>query len=170
MARRKPPDPETVRELRDMLAAPKAWVAAGEITWVDAGGRPKGYKFRAALSVGGHTPDTLYVDAYYKQSSIEGVPDKLSLSLFYRNERILGLDENGASHHRNDVGVGREYFLKRVDHPHLHTISDDAICGYAEPLERADFTAHWDTFLAHAGIDNAPAFRLPPGQRELLLR
>ncbi|CAE6837562.1 hypothetical protein [Xanthomonas arboricola] len=169
MARRMPPDPELVRELREMQAAPKIWVAAGEIAWVDAGGRPKGYKFRAALSLEGYTPDTLYVEAYYKESTIEDVPDKLSLSLFYRNHRILGLDENGATRHRNGVGVGRQHYLELVGHPHLHTISDDAVCGYAEPLESAEFSAHWATFLSHAGIENAPVFSLPPGQRELPL-
>ncbi|WP_146010644.1 hypothetical protein [Xanthomonas arboricola] len=155
--------------MREMLAAPKIWVAAGEIAWVDAGGRPKGYKFRAAVSVEGLTPDTLYVEAYYKESTIEGVPDKLSLSLCYRNHRILGLDENGFTRHRNGVGEGRQHYLQLVGHPHLHTISDDAIYGYAEPLEPAEFAAHWATFLGQASIENAPAFSLPPGQRELPL-
>ncbi|MBO9829418.1 hypothetical protein J7373_14285 [Xanthomonas sp. A2111] len=170
MARRTPPDREFVRDLRHVLATPKAWISAGEIAWVDAGGKPKGYKFRAALSVQGHTPGSLYVDGYYKPSSIEGVPDKLSLSLFYRDQRILGLDEDGPGRHRNSVGEGRPHFLKSIHHPHLHTISDDAIYGYAEPLEPAEFSEHWHSFLFLAGIQNGPNFSLPPGQRELPLR
>lgn len=171
MAPPPPPDPDLVDELRGVLLLPKRWISLGEIPWVDAGGRPKGYKFREHLALdGGLQPATLYMDGYYKESTIEGSNDKLSLCLFYKNKRILGIDDDGPSRHRNEVGVGRPYFQQTINHPHIHTISDDSFDGYAEPIQPGSQADFWALFLAQAAISGAPPFGLPPEQRELIPR
>lgn len=159
------PDSTLVAELRQMVSLPKAWVASREMPWVDAGGRPRGFKCRQRLALpDGSQPATLFVSCYFKPSGVQGSPDKLSLGLFYRNVRILGLDENGPSGHVNTVGSGRPYFGQRIGHPQLHTISDDGPYGYAEPLESMSLEGYWDYFIAAAGITGSPPFRLPTQQ------
>lgn len=156
------PDPTLIAEIRQMIALPKTWVASGEMTWVDAGGRPRGYKFRDRLALeDGSQPASLFVECYFKPSSMQGCPDKLSLSLFFNHHRVFGIDDNGPSGHVNHVGVGRSYFGQRVGHPHVHTVSDDSIYGYAEPLESMTFEGYWDYFVSTVGITGAPAFKLP---------
>lgn len=103
------PDPHLIEELRGVVLLNKSWVSGGEIAWVDAGGKPKGYKFREHLALaGGLQPATLFVEGYYKPSDIPGGRDKLSFCLFYKNKRILGIDDDGVSRHRNSVGVRLE--------------------------------------------------------------
>ncbi|MGH8118405.1 MAG: hypothetical protein ACREPJ_14085 [Rhodanobacteraceae bacterium] len=132
------------------------------MTWVDAGGRPRGFKFRERLALpDGSQPASLFVECYFKPSSIQGSPDKLSLSLICNHHRVFAVDENGPFNHRNEIGVGRPYFGKLVGHPQVHTVSDDGIEGYAEPLERTSFEGYWHYFIAGAGITGAPPFRLP---------
>lgn len=163
------PDATLVAEIRRMIALPKAWVAVGEMAWVDAGGRPRGFKFRERLALAdGSQPASLFIDCYFKPSSIQGCADKLSLSLFFSHYRVLAIDENGPSGHINSVGLGRPYFGKRVGHPQLHTVSDDCIYGYAEPLEPMSFERYWDHFVSEAGITGAPPFQLPILQLGLL--
>jgi hypothetical protein len=170
MARNAPPTVDQIRELRQIITLPKRWLSAGEMPWVDAGGKPKGFTFREHLALeGGLQPATLFVDGYFKPSTIEGSRDKLSLCLFYKNSRILGIDDDGASRHRNVVGVGRPLYQHTINHPHLHTVSDDSIDGYAEPLPESTFDAFWSQFLEMASIEGGPRFSLPPAQRELLL-
>lgn len=167
MAGRAEPDRTLVAELRLMVAEQKLWVAPHEIDWVDAGGRPKGMKFRHGLAMdGGLQPESLFVQGYFKPSMLD--EDKLSLGLFYKNHRIVGLDEDGVAKHRNDVGRGRLHFGNTVDHPHLHSISDDGIDGYAEPIPRTSYPDYWAEFLRVCNIANGPDFYLPPVQRELL--
>ncbi len=156
------PDQAVVAEIRRMINLPKAWVASGEMVWVDAGGRPRGFKFRDRLALpDGSQPASLFVECYYKQSGVQGCPDKLSLSLFFNRNRVLAIDENGPSGHINAVGSGRPYFGKRVGHPQLHTVSDDGIYGYAEPIEPMSLELYWDYFVTAAGITGAPPFQLP---------
>ncbi|MEO5829419.1 MAG: hypothetical protein ABIQ36_02520 [Rhodanobacter sp.] len=156
------PDSTVVAEIRQMIGLPKAWVASGEMAWVDAGGRPRGSKFRERLALpDGSQPANLFVECYFKPSSIQGSPDKLSISLFFNHHRVLAIDENGPSSHINNVGLGRPYFGKRVGHPQVHTISDDCIYGYAEPLESMSLERYWDYFISEAGITDAPSFQLP---------
>jgi hypothetical protein len=163
------PDPTLVTEIRQMIGLSKAWVASREMTWVDAGGKPKGFTFRERLALpDGSQPANLFVECYFKPSSIKGCPDKLSLSLFFNYHRVFAIDENGPSGHVNVVGLGRPYFGKRVGHPQVHTISDDCIYGYAEPLDSVPFESYWDYFVSEAGITGAPSFRLPTLQLGLL--
>jgi len=163
------PDPMVVADIRRMISLPKAWVASGEMTWVDAGGRPRGYKFRERLALSdGSQPASLFVDCYFKPSSIQGCPDKLSLGLYFNHHRVLAVDENGPSGHFNHIGAGRQYFGKRVGHPQVHTVSDDGIYGYAEPLESMPYERYWDYFVSEAGITGAPPFQLPMQQLGLL--
>lgn len=170
MAGKAPPEATLVTELRQMVHLPKRWVSSGGIAWVDAGGKPKGLRFRESLAIEtGLMPATLFVNGYFKPSSVPGAADKLSLSVFYKNYRILGLDEDGPSLHRNSVGIGRPYFQQSVGHPQVHTISDDAIYGYAEPIDRSDFSAYWIEFCQLASIADAPQFSLPPAQQEMKL-
>jgi len=170
MARSAAPLQEQVREFREIIALPKRWLSTGELPWVDTGGKPKGFTFREHLALeGGLQPATLFVDGYFKPSTVEGARDKLSLCLFYKNSRILGIDDDGPSRHRNVVGQGRRFYQQTVNHPHLHTVSDDSIDGYAEPLPESSFDMFWSQFLDMASIDGGPKFSLPPAQREMLL-
>lgn len=156
------PDPTVLAEIRRMVILPKSWVASGEMTWVDAGGRPRGFKFRERLALqDGSQPASLFVECYYKQSGIQGCPDKLSLGLFFNHHRVLAVDENGPTGHVNSVGIGRPYFGKRVGHPQLHTVSDDAIYGYAEPIQPMSLERLWEYFVSEARITGAPPFKLP---------
>jgi len=155
------PDPTAVAEIRQLIASPKAWVASGEMTWVDAGARPRGFKFRERLALAdGSQPANLFVECYFKPSDFQGC-DKLSLGLFFNHSRVFALDENGPGGHFNGVGVGRQHYKGRVGFPHLHTVSDDSIDGYAEPLESMSFENYWDYFVSGAGITRAPSFQLP---------
>lgn len=159
------PDPALVAEIRRVIDTSKAWVATGEMVWVDAGGRPKGFRFRERLVLlNGTQPATLFVDAYYKTSGVQGCSDKLSLSLCYLHHRIFAVDENGPSRHMNVVGVGRQYYGQQVGHPQVHTVSDDCIYGYAEPLQPMSFEDYWSYFVNSASITGAPPFRLPTQQ------
>lgn len=171
MARNAPPDQGQVLQLTGMVQLPKGWISVGAIPWVDAGGRPKGWKFREHLALdGGIQPATLFLEGYFKPASVPGAEDKLSLSLFYKNIRILGIDADGISCHRNSVGAGRPFYQQLVGHPHLHSISDDALYGYAEPIPVNDPAGYWTQFLELASVVGAPQFNLPPAQQELLLR
>jgi len=156
------PDSSVVAEIRQMIAIQKDWVASGEMTWVDTGGRPRGFTFRERLSLpDGSQPATLFVQGYFKPSGIQGCPDKLSLGLFFHHHRVFAIDENGPTGHINIVGVGRPYFGKRVGHPQVHTVSDDCIYGYAEPLDTMPLERYWDYFVREASIAGAPSFQLP---------
>jgi hypothetical protein len=156
------PDPSLLAELRAMVERPKFWISSGEVSWVDAGGKPRGFKFREHLAFeSGMQPAGLFVDAYYKPSTLSGVPDKLSVGLFYRTHRILAVDEDGPSHHFNSVGIGRPYYMQYVGHPQLHTLSDDAIDDYAEPLRSASLPELWREFLRRASVVDAPDFNPP---------
>lgn len=149
-------------------AAPKAWAGPMTVPWRDAAGKPKGYSFRTALTIGDIQPAGLFVVGYFKADGIGAIRDKLSLSLIHNGARLVGLDDGGMAGHRNHTGVGRPFYMGRVGVPHLHMISNDAIEGYAEPIEIAPPEDLWTLFLRHATIANAPPLGLPVIQRPLL--
>lgn len=156
------PDPSALAEVRDLISAPKAWVASGEIAWVDAGGRPHGYTFRQPLALAnGLQPAGLFVAGFFATSTVPGRLERLSLGLHVNHGRVFAIDEDGPGGHFNRVGYGRPYYLQRVGFPHEHTVSEDAMYGYAEPLERMDFEGYWQRFIDRAGILGAPGFTLP---------
>lgn len=162
------PDPTVVSEIRQVINLPKAWVASGEMAWVDAGGKPAGFTFRERLALPDKSqPAHLFVECYFKPSSLPGC-DKLSLGLFFNHHRVFGVDEFSRGGHFNSVGAGRPYFQQRIGMPHVHTVSDDAIVGYAEPIESMSFDGYWDYFISCAGITGAPSFQLPVLQLGLL--
>jgi hypothetical protein len=159
------PDQTVLADIRKMIATPKTWVAAGEMTWIDAGGRPPGFTFRERLALpDGAQPASLFVECYFKAADVPGGADKVSLSLCFNHSRVLAIDENGVGGHYNNVGKGRPYFGQRIGFPHLHSVSDDCIYGYAEPLTPMSLSGYWEHFLACAGIVYAPPFQLPPMQ------
>lgn len=159
------PDPSVLTDIKNLLAVSKNWVADGEMQWVDAGGRPRGYSMRERLSLpDGSQPAKLFVQCYYKPAHIPGCADKVSFSLMYNDRRVFGVDDGQVEGHVNFVGVGRPFYLKRIGFPHVHTVSDDGIEGYAEPLAGASLEAHWEYFLRGANILGAPPFKLPPIQ------
>ena len=163
------PDPNAVADIRKMIATPKTWVASGEMTWVDAGGRPPGVTFRERLALpNGLQPQGLFVECYFKATGITGSADKVSLALCFNHRRVFAVDENGPGGHFNSAGLGRPYFERRVGFPHVHTVSDDSIEGYAEPLEPTSLEHHWAYFVSGAGIVGAPQFQLPALQLGLL--
>lgn len=160
----KAPTAELLSDLRRARDTPKVWSSEEALRWIDAGGRPRGFKFREGLSVNGVQLASLYAEGYWKPSLKAGVPDKLSLSLFFRGFRILGIDENGPSTHVNVCGRGRPHYGIRVDHPQLHSVSDDQVYGYAEPMTRVTLSDYWQEFLTKSNILGAPPFSLPPTQ------
>ncbi len=163
------PDATVVADIRRVIGTPKAWVATGEMAWIDNVYKPRGFKFRERLALpDGSQPATLFVECYFKPSSIQGNPDKLSLGLFVQNQRALAIDINGPSRHVNSVGVGRPFYGQRVGHPQIHTVSDDALYGYAEPIESMSNEGYWEYFVTQAGITGAPPFKLPILQLGLL--
>nr|WP_298129516.1 hypothetical protein [uncultured Pseudoxanthomonas sp.] len=158
----KNPDAATLADIQQAIALPKTWVATGEMGWVDAGGRPPGYKLIGRLALpDGSQPAGLLVAGFFKPARVPGANDKLSLGLHVGNRRVLAIDEDGPGGHFNTVGVGRPYFMQRVGFPHLHTVSHESIEGYAEPLPPATLELHWKHFLKLAGIEGAPPFELP---------
>lgn len=165
----KGPDPTVLSAIRTMIATPKSWVASGEIAWVDAGGRPPGFTVRERLALpDGSQPAGLFVACYFKPSIIPGCADKVSMGLHVNHHRVFAIDVDGPGGHFNNVGVGRPHFGQRVGFPHLHTVSDDGIQGYAEPLAPMSLDGNWDHFLSGAGIIGAPPFQLPTLQLGLL--
>jgi len=159
------PDPAVIADIRAMVDAPKFWVSGPEMAWVDAGGRPRGFACRERLALeDGTMPAGLFVQCYFKPTHVPGNRDKLSIGLIYNGHRVYGIDDNGPSGHFNLVGIGRPHFGQRVGHPQVHTVSDDGIDVYAEPLPVATFDVYWVRFLLTTNIRNAPPFRLPTQQ------
>src|SRR5690606_8637106 len=99
---------------------------------------------------------------------IAGTTDKLSLTLVFQGVRVLGIDAGDMSGHRNTVGIGRPYHGQRIGCPHVHTVSDDAAYGYAEPLPSTPLPGLWTDFMLRAKIDGAPPLVLPTYQMDLL--
>jgi hypothetical protein len=167
--RSRTPDLTVVSNIRSVIATPKTWVAAGEIEWVDAGGRPAGFNARERLALpDGSQPAGLFVKCYFKPSIVPGCADKVSIGLHVNHHRVFAIDENGPGGHLNEVGIGKPYFGRRIGFPHLHTVCDDAIEGYAEPIKQMLIEEFWDYFCTGAGIVCAPQFRLPTMQLGLL--
>lgn len=163
------PNPTVLTNIKKMIATPKTWVASGEMDWVDAGGRPPGFNAREGLALpDGSRPAGLFVACYFKLSNVPGCADKVSIGLHVNHRRVFAVDENGPGGHFNSVGAGRPYFAQRVGFPHVHTISDDSIEGYAGPLEPTSLERHWEYFISGAGIVGAPPFQLPTLQLGLL--
>jgi len=157
---------EDIARARQIVAQPKQWAGPVAVPWRTDFGK-RGFVFLTALTIDGTQPEGLFVKGYFKADGIGGVRDKLSLGLI-RGARLVGLDEGGMTTHRNHVGVGRPYYGLRVGVPHLHSISDDAIEGYAEPIEVAPLDELWELFLRQANIIHAPPLSLPVIQRPLL--
>jgi len=158
---------QDIARARQIVAQPKQWAGPDAVPWRAALAKRKGFEFTAALTIDAIQPEGLFVKGYFKADGIGRVRDKLSLSLVH-GARLVGLDEGGMNMHRSHVGVGRPYHGLRVGVPHLHTISDDAIEGYAEPIEVAPLEELWELFLRHANIILAPKLSLPVIQRPLL--
>ena len=167
-------DVDYLQDLRQVIGRPKLLAQLSGLEWQDAGGSPRGFKCRLPLVFAGEElqPEGLYVDIYWKPTSVPGGADKLSMGLFYRGRRIVAIDENGISDHRNDVGVGRPFFGQVVPFPHLHMLCAESVDGYAEPLNRVPLADLWTLFLDKANIVNAPPLAmptLPPEQPDLPL-
>jgi hypothetical protein len=153
---------QEVAAARAMVATQKTWVGHS-IQWVPNSARTPGFKFQAALALpSGVQPAGLFVACYFKHARILGANDKLYLSLFYSNKRIHGMDDNAPTRHRNDVGVTEQFYGARIDHPHRHRICDDAVEGYAEPIDPLSQTAMWTAFLTECNIVGAPPLAAPP--------
>lgn len=157
----KAPDQTLLTEIETAILEVKTWGSPGEMVWVDSGGKPKGWSMREPLTLVGVQPRNFFVECYYKPASKPGWPDKLSMSLMFHGYRVLGIDEDGPGNHFNHVGVGKPHYKRPVPFPHVHFACSDAVCGYAEPIERHPFEALWTDFIARARIIGAPEFKLP---------
>lgn len=161
-------DPERIAAARALIAQPKRWVAAGEMRWRENGGQPPGHKLIAVLeTASGYQPAGLFVDIYYKPARPSWGRDKLSFTLRFNGQRILGIDDGTVGSHTNHIGAGRPLYRETIGFPHLHTVSDDGVYGYAEPLEFVSRDALWLEFVTRANIVDAPGLTLPTVQREL---
>ena len=162
------PSPALIAEARDLLSKPKYWLGGRALSWKATEGRQAGFELRRAAL--GLTPTvshaSLFVDAYYKPTTVEGSSDKCYFNLIIRGCRAIAVHENGVRNHKNLVGQGRPLFRQRVPHPHLHTPSDDGF-GYAEPIDRKPLSDLWQFFLRESNIVGAPPFSAPPLQGQL---
>ena len=116
----------------------------------------------------GLIPAELAVKGYFKQSTITGGRDKLYLSLIYERVRLVGLDDNGPSRHRNSVGKGLPYYQQLANHPHVHILCEDGLQGYAEPIEVLTQKEQWAMFLSMCNISAGPDLQLPIVQLDLI--
>lgn len=158
-----------IEQARGLLGETKVWVG-GAVRWVPTGKKLPGMKFRNSIELPlGVQLAGLFVEGYFKQSRVPSAPDKLYFNLFFRNQRIHALHDNGPTRHLNEVGMKELYYMQRVDHPHRHRICDDAMEGYAEPFERMEASKMWTTFLAECRILHAPDLSLPAIQLSLPL-
>ncbi len=141
----------------------KTWRGGRSIQWAEHGGKgmPDHYKCRSPLEVNGVIQEALFIDLYFKRSILTGVPDKLCFSLMFNHARVMGLDENGPTRHRNSVGTGLAHYMQIVDHPHWHIPVPDGTPGYAEPLSRQPIAELWRIFCLRANINDAPVLTLP---------
>ena len=146
----------------------KQWEAGESIEWVMTSVKqwPSAYKFKTALRVGSIRPEGLFLQIDFKASLLEGVPDKIYMTLLVNNARVFGVDENGASNHVNKVGRDRPYFMQKISHPHIHLPTPDSSYGYSEPLDRLPVAELWRVFLERANIYGAPALNLPTDRIE----
>ena len=172
MTRSRRPSSAQLAEAREAIQRPKDWVLRGEIPWLQAGNLMPGYTARCPLAYAS-SPEVqvegLFVDVYYKDSTVPGCPPKLSVVLMFGGQRVLAIDDNGPSRHYNHVGDGLPFFKQVVDHPHRHIIVPDAFQGYAEPLPQMGTISLWECFMGEARIKQFPRFRFPPGQMGMSL-
>lgn len=154
------------------LEAEKHWDAGDSIEWVRTSVNlwPSTFKFRTALRIGSIRPEGLFLQLDYKASLIQDVPDKVYMTLLVNNARVFGVDENGQANHMNKVGIGREHFMKKVSHPHIHIPVAEASYGYSEPLEAQPVSSLWQVFLTRANIIGAPPLNLPTEDDEPQMR
>lgn len=145
------------------ISVKKSWEGGAGIIWRPQGGKgfPHSHKSLINLSVNGVIQEGYFLDLYHKKSALDGVPDKVSMTLAVSGARILALDENGPSVHVNAVGKNFPFFMKRADHPHIHIPVPEHTSGYAEPIERMDIGELWIEFLQRANIAGAPPFTPP---------
>jgi len=145
------------------IALGKEWSGGGSLKWIVKGpeGFPDHHKCRANISINGVIQEGYFVDIFHKKSTIDGIPDKVSIALIVNSARILALDENGPSQHANTVGKGHPFYQQIADHPHLHVPTAESSAGYAEPLKRTSIEDLWQVFLDRANINNAPPFNFP---------
>ncbi|MBK3465842.1 hypothetical protein [Pseudomonas sp. MF6776] len=154
------------------LEVEKHWVAGDSIEWVQTSVKqwPSSFKFRTALQVGNVRPEGLFLQLDYKPSLIQDVPDKLYMTLLVNNARVFGIDENGSANHVNKVGIGREFFMRKISHPHIHLPVPEASYGYIEPLNAQPVSSLWQVFLSRANIIGAPPLNLPTENDEPQMR
>jgi hypothetical protein len=150
----------------------KSWPSNVPIAWAatDIKSFPRAFKFRTALLVDSVIFEGLFVELYYKQQIIPGIPDSFSAAFIANACRIVAIDHNGARFHLNKVGKGQSHYQQSIGMPHLHFPVPDAAEGYAEPLSAAQsLEALWRTFLFCANILNGPQLTLPSHEQMDLL-
>jgi len=164
--------PVTYLEAVAVLELEKQWGGNQKIQWIAKSQRkfPSGYDSRIAVIANNVFAEGLFVELYFKEATLPGVPDKFNASLMHRSTRICGLDTGAFAGHTNTVGKNREHYQETVGMPHLHTPSEDAVYGYAEPLPNLSLEELWEIFLEKAKIKDAPKLTLPnEGQTGILL-
>lgn len=156
------------------ISQSKSWAAnkpMGKLWRPVSGGRvPTLFEIYVALEISGAVRKGWWVKVSYQRSPRGFHPDNFSASLLIDNARVLAFDSGKPTGHRNRVGIGEPYYLKRVDHPHWHRPVHEASEGYVEPLDPLlTHAALWQMFLERANIERAPNFQKPPWEQGDLL-
>src|SRR5690606_1076548 len=84
---------------------------------------PKPHTFRTALAIDEQRTqfsESCFVELYYKNSHIPGVPPTLSITLVIDKARTIAIDDNGRGTHTNKIGLGRPYYGQKIGFPHIH--------------------------------------------------
>ena len=172
MAREKTIPYEDVRRVVDQ---PKYWPRGMLFRWKSRSPKrmPKPMTFRTPLAIDEaqtRFAESCFVELYFKNSHILGVPPTISMSLVIDNARTIAIDDNGKGKHLNKVGAGMPYHMERIGFPHIHIPIIESSYGYAEPLEPGSVQVFWELFLRESNIIGAPRIDLPmSGQSELNL-
>lgn len=162
-------------DVRRTVEQPKYWPRGLRFLWKSNAPRrmPKPMRFRTALAIDEtqtRFAESCFVELYFKNSHILGVPPTLSMSLVIDSARTIAIDDNGKGQHLNKIGSELPYYLERIGFPHIHIPILESSYGYAEPLEPSSVQAFWELFLEKSNIIGAPRIELPmSGQSELNL-
>lgn len=124
------------------------------------------WKWDSAIEIDGTVPEGARVILQWR-AAIGSAPEKMNLTLLYREQRIYGIDLDDAGRHTNKAGKGRPLYRQMIDSPaHEHTWSEDGY-GYVEPLDPVpDSLAElFGYFCNKANLTVVGGFKPPPSQQ-----
>lgn len=150
----------------------KHWpLSKNKITWIQISKKnwPFSYKFFIGLLVDSSFPEGTKVELFYKESIIPNVRNTIYMNFFYQNAVVFAVHDGSPSKHINNVGVGKKFYRKMIDHPHKHIPVPESSYGYAEPLEPMTIDELWCLFKKEANIIGDVKFEYPDSLQGRLL-